>query len=63
MEKQIVKGKIMLVVDFTDEFPSSWNYNEIEGWLIDHFNKYRNDDEEIIVKIENVDEVEEDECN
>lgn len=66
MNNKIVKGKMILVNEFSIEFPDSWNYNEIESYIIEHINSIRNTEEEVIVKIENIesiDEVEEDECN
>lgn len=66
MNNKVVKGKMILVNEFSLEFPESWNYNEIESYIIEHIDSIRNTEEEVIVKIdniENIDEVVEDECN
>lgn len=51
---KIVKGKMILVDNFELEFPESWNYNEIENWLITNIEKTRNDEEEVVIKFEDI---------
>lgn len=54
MNNKIVKGKMILVNDFSLEFPDSWNYNEIESYIIEHINSIRNNEEEIVIKFEDI---------